>query len=92
MKKHRDDRNKGLARSRAFTEVFDGSQETAATTNVPKNSRKRLSLSRVQDLCHIAGEIVGLLDQKTHSEAEARFVANFVKGAVYHWQPEDERE
>ena len=85
-------RKKRNPRSQAAKELNAATQQAASTTDVPSGSHKRLGLARVKDLCNIAGEVIGLIEQRTNSEAEARFVANFVKAAVYHWQPESGSE
>lgn len=46
-----------------------------------------LNLARVSDLVRLVADVIETLEQKTRGGREARFVANFVRAAIEHWQP-----
>jgi hypothetical protein len=80
------------SRSRSLNEILVGRRQAAPTTDGPNNSQTHLSLTRTQDLCKIAGDILGILQQKTHGGPEARYVSNIVKWTVHYWQPEERND
>jgi hypothetical protein len=50
----------------SINEILSGRQQIAAGKDQPIDYKKNLSLAWSKDLLNIAGEILGILHQKTH--------------------------
>lgn len=51
--------------------------------------KTKLGLDRIEELIKLAAEIIKLMSEKIKDGPEARFVADFVRGAIYHWHKQD---
>lgn len=49
-----------------------------------------MNLARVSELVRLAADIIETIQQETHEDKEARFVAKCVMGAVEFWQPPED--
>ncbi|ABO49454.1 hypothetical protein Dred_0918 [Desulforamulus reducens MI-1] len=72
--------------------IAEMAQEIATAGDMHRiQGKTRLGLDRIEELIKLSAEIVNLMSQKIKDGNEARFVADFVRGAMYHWyKPEND--